>query len=1244
MSSSTIFDRCTPGDVLMKRVQWSAWLWLLLVGCSPNLSIPKGAQISCGSDGKCPDGLVCQASIGLCVSPDNLGGSPPALVSNAVSPEFVKAGRPVTVTFGSTHPLVDPPVVWAEIRDQRVDFALQSSTGGNYVFAYTPDGGENEGQATVFVNLTDEGGNIANGLTAGKFVFDFTPPGVSFAQVEYLAAPDNPLHGGVTAARQGTEIRVLVQADEALSDAGTPVMTATNGNGAPLQFEYLPGASSGSQVTFRVVVDGGITGAPEVYVPTVSGWADPAGNVATTATFSDPAIRVRQSAPVLGVDQTQVVYVRSPWGNQVEEDVGGGVRIPAGPWFGLTPTDPLSPLAVLPPSTFANLGAETKQVRVWRDPAKKFLLGFVTPNVDGSWSRVMLSPVDNLVVYVSSLDEAGNESDAVPIDNAELVTTTLPNALGTFSVLQSTSLVSDTIVPNPDQSRLEDASLVQSTGAGDPLVAQSQRAWHQALAASTAPSARDGQAMAFDARHGALYLFGGGKSPNPPDVTDELWKWDGSRWAQLPKSGSWPGPRWYASMVYDSARDRLVLFGGKEQNTFLGDMWEFDGVKWTPITQTSLWPIARTAASMVYDSLRGRVVLYGGSLGQGGTGVTCGSVTCYDPSVWEWDGFTWQRLTPSSVPPTRWLASMAFDRARGRAVLFGGYSESACGGSNNVCADTWEWNGTSWSNPTPATHPDPLEGPGMAYDFARGVTVLYGGDSPIAPAQRSQVWEWDGTTWSPKVAGRVTPPGGVAQLVYLPNQGRTFLFGDEAALNNDSWNWDGSTWTRQTVPTNLPGEGGFAYAYDSARDRVEVFGGHDGAGNILGALWEFDGASWTRRPDAGVWPPSSDDIAMAYDPTLARTVMINNRWNINTGVADVWEWDGNTWTNATPASGGPIRPVYPVFVNAGAKEVEIGTGTTGVTEVWEWSGSWTNRTPGSGSSPSPRTRASAAYDPARGVVVLFGGMQPDGGPLGDLWEWNGASWAPETPSGAQPSPRMLAQMAYDPNAGGVVLFGGTNSWTAPYQLSDQALWSWDGTGWTNQTPLDGGAMPSARYEGAMIFDSTRNRIEVFGGDDRVPIAQLTTQNLWVLDEPTPRQPAIQADLTAGAGTVGPITGLRVRAECGGSNPPFPGGTDGAELFAWSNAFAEQAVPGWRQLTAANSVSVGSASPFLSPFPAPMIDWQATTATEAARYVRSRDEQVSVQCRPAGSAASKAESRAAMKYVETHVKYSTLPFQ
>src|SRR6185295_11014076 len=77
-----------------------------------------------------------------------------------------------------------------------------------------------------------------------------------------------------------------------------------------------------------------------------------------------------------------------------------------------------------------------------------------------------------------------------------------------------------------------------------------------------------------------------------------------------------PSPRLGHAMVYDSARNVVVLFGGRlDPQTTSGaisaETWEFDGTRWR--FRTGDGPLGRFDHAMAYDSDRHVTVLFGGN-------------------------------------------------------------------------------------------------------------------------------------------------------------------------------------------------------------------------------------------------------------------------------------------------------------------------------------------------------------------------------------------------------------------------------------------------------------------------------------------------------------------------------------------------------------------------------------------------------------------------------------------------------
>src|SRR5688500_16231631 len=99
-----------------------------------------------------------------------------------------------------------------------------------------------------------------------------------------------------------------------------------------------------------------------------------------------------------------------------------------------------------------------------------------------------------------------------------------------------------------------------------------------------------------------------------------------------------PAARSLHGMIYDAARARVLLFGGRGAGGPLNDTWTWDGTRWTRVATTG--PSARLEPLLTYDSNRQRVVLVGG--------IDAAFNRIRD--MREWDGTTWTQLTAPSLP------------------------------------------------------------------------------------------------------------------------------------------------------------------------------------------------------------------------------------------------------------------------------------------------------------------------------------------------------------------------------------------------------------------------------------------------------------------------------------------------------------------------------------------------------------------------------------------------------------------
>jgi hypothetical protein len=339
-------------------------------------------------------------------------------------------------------------------------------------------------------------------------------------------------------------------------------------------------------------------------------------------------------------------------------------------------------------------------------------------------------------------------------------------------------------------------------------------------------------------------------------------------WVQQ-SPGTSPPLRSYASMAYDQATGQMVLFGGMGGDLgddglspILGDTWTYDGTTWTQQSPTTNPPV-RYEASMTYDAAIGQIVLFGGY--SDNRGHTAGE-------TWTYDGTTWTQQFPATSPPARAGASMAYNSSTSQVVLFGGYNSEGMGDTLGLLNDTWTYDGTTWTQQSPATSPTTRDGASMAYDSSTDQMVLFGGDHDNK-TYLNETWTYDGTTWTQQSPD--TSPGiqQFGAMGYNPVSNQVVLMSDDSGPFGDTWTYDGADWTLES-PTNSPPNGfsggvdgssvdGSSMDYDSATNQMVLFGGY-----TWDATWLYPGISQTLAFTSSAPSPAMQD-GQAYTPTAS---------------------------------------------------------------------------------------------------------------------------------------------------------------------------------------------------------------------------------------------------------------------------------------------------------------------------------------------------------------------------------------
>jgi N-acetylneuraminic acid mutarotase len=316
--------------------------------------------------------------------------------------------------------------------------------------------------------------------------------------------------------------------------------------------------------------------------------------------------------------------------------------------------------------------------------------------------------------------------------------------------------------------------------------------WTKVQAAGDVPPARAGHCMVYDSRNDIVILFGGNLLDGSGSEQNDTWGYDPATqtWAELRPAGDLPPARTDASMAYDSGRGLCMLFGGDDwpngEEVCFNDLWAYDAAlnTWTELDPPGEVPSGRRGQAMVYDSASDQLILFGGAL-QGGV---------LQNDTWAYDlvANTWTKVDPAGeVPTAREAHVMAYDPGAAKVVLFGGYgAQRARDPSLN---DTWAYAAetSTWTELVPCGRvPSPRRWASLVYDARAGQVLLAGGEN--LGDDLGDLWTLDSAAnlWADTGAkGRLPSWHSGHAMVYDSRRDQLILFGgaSDHGPANDTW-------------------------------------------------------------------------------------------------------------------------------------------------------------------------------------------------------------------------------------------------------------------------------------------------------------------------------------------------------------------------------------------------------------------------------------------------------------------------
>ena len=267
----------------------------------------------------------------------------------------------------------------------------------------------------------------------------------------------------------------------------------------------------------------------------------------------------------------------------------------------------------------------------------------------------------------------------------------------------------------------------------------------------------------------------------------------------------------------------------------------------------------------------------------------------YLNQTWTFSGTDWSNTNATGPTPTRIDAVMAYDGIN--VMLYGGREASSQIGA---LGDTWTWDGTVWTKQSPVTSPFPRFKAEAAYISGASGTFMFGGQSIGTYATLlNETWEWNGTTWSQVVVANGAGPSARIGHAMAASASTAVMFGGKGdnAQFNDTWSFNGTTWS-QLAPTASPSVRSDAVmSYDSTNSLWVLFGGSNEY-NYLSETWTFNGTTWTQR-SIGAGPTGRVGAVMGFDTTTHKTIMFGGVSATNGYPSNhTWSFDGSTfiWT------------------------------------------------------------------------------------------------------------------------------------------------------------------------------------------------------------------------------------------------------------------------------------------------------------------------------------------------------------
>jgi len=541
--------------------------------------------------------------------------------------------------------------------------------------------------------------------------------------------------------------------------------------------------------------------------------------------------------------------------------------------------------------------------------------------------------------------------------------------------------------------------------------------WIAQSPSGTAPAARVYSAGAYDSTTNSLIIFGGDNCTN--GYLNDVWILTGANglqgtpaWRKLATSGVAPSKRESAAAIYDSVNNILTLHGGDAGAGPFGDVWTLSHANgtggtavWTKLTPVGTAPRARTGHSATYDTANNRMTIFGGA---NKTTTMTDSWVLANPN-----GIgtpMWIQIATTGTAPSLAYHSAVYSQSQGYLFVFAGASSANKLSSNSHAFTLTGANGLAQTASKWILGGPPVRyGQSAFYDSATNSIFVFGGQHSRSNLNYGDYWQASRVIGSSNLKWGLVPSKGGAPSarfghtgVYDPLTDRLMIFGgskgtclnDYRVLQHPNLQGGSPTWTGVTPAGTAPLPRMMqASAYDPASNTLMIFGGYDCASTYFNDVWVMSNANnasgqptWNQLAPDGEPPSVRESSTAIYDPTTNSLIVYGGDEG-GTPFGDLWILSNANGSGGTPVwtqifavgDGPPARSGHTATYDVVNNVMTVYGGFDGtnvVGDVWMLAGAnaqtgtlaWTQ-----GLTGQSRRFASSMYDPVSNEMITFGG-------------------------------------------------------------------------------------------------------------------------------------------------------------------------------------------------------------------------------------------------------------------------------